>query len=798
MTIPLTDRKAGPYITNGSTTLFPYDFHIVEDAELEVYKLDTSTDAQVLLVLDTDYTVTDAGEDAGGDVVIDPALASGFEITIRGAVSLSQETDYPSQGTYHAEILEASLDKLTKISIEQQDQIARCLKIDVTDDNPLVVFDPDTGEDRFVKRQANGDFVLSTFTTGVLTGVNGFGDTASRPAGLGPSDAMVYTYYDTDLRYPIFWDGTGWASFSRAGYGIWLINATAGPVKYDTFTLAYTAAVTGDVITVGPGIHDLGEIFFEFNKAVSVVGAGSRATTLLAKGFTWAATAVDCSVQGVTFTQDVGDTGNTFFFTTLYTDELNIEWKDIFVWQKGTGDHTLEVSGKNIRLDNVRTRSATNHAFVLKGCQDIVVRNCESFIEGAGYGLYLKSHPTQKGLLKDFTIDGFKSNRALMLHVALDLDRIENGRVYNLDLQVGDGDPMLQFVGAGGITDNQINNVTIDGVSGSATRLATLTAISYISNLVIRNVNVTGLDNTADRIFIDPTLGPDWSGVVFENINMSDDSGLVYRIDRAAEREILITDFEKMWRAGDHGEYQVVTDDISNGCLSANVRAADQTATGINVVIKAGFEFDETYLAVGDPVLLEGGDHDAVYRLEDFGTVDTNDVPVTGALIGDYFIRITDLNTTGIEAVTAGNVYPGKVVFDISSDNTIQAKLFSGTVRGVGCSSALNGSSQFFIQPSLSEYEFAGSIPFAGARPFCDGTRTELAIGSFFDGSVAVPLHAHAFPYDEDRVYVGLFGGGTTDSSLVPSRLRRAELVLKINYHAGHPNSYVRSVTTLP
>lgn len=215
MTISATNRKNGPYTTNGVTTNFAYTFQIAADDELEVYKLNTSTDTEELLTLDSDYTVTGAGDAGGGNVVISPALGSGFEITIKGVVDLSQETDFDNQGGWHPNVHEAAFDKLTKIVIDLQEQLDRCLKINVTDTpNGSEEFDPATADERFVKRLADGSFTLATFVTGITTGTVGYGDTASRPAGLGVSDAMQYVYYDTDLGYPIFWNGTSWSTFS--------------------------------------------------------------------------------------------------------------------------------------------------------------------------------------------------------------------------------------------------------------------------------------------------------------------------------------------------------------------------------------------------------------------------------------------------------------------------------------------------------------------------------------------------------------------------------------------------------
>lgn len=195
MTIPATDRRSGPYTTNGATVNFPYDFHITADAELEVIKLDTAANTEEVLVLTTNYTVTDAGEAAGGNVVISPALAAGFEITVRGTSPLSQLTAYPTQGTYHADVLENSLDLLTKVVVEQQAQLDRCLQIAVSDNvSTVVTFAPEDGALKLLERQADGTFALVDKYAPVWDGFT----TAEPPGGWATSfDPNTATMEDT-------------------------------------------------------------------------------------------------------------------------------------------------------------------------------------------------------------------------------------------------------------------------------------------------------------------------------------------------------------------------------------------------------------------------------------------------------------------------------------------------------------------------------------------------------------------------------------------------------------------------
>jgi hypothetical protein len=86
MTISSTNRKAGPYIGNGTTTVFPFYFKVFTAADVEVVKLNVSTNVETTLALTTDYTVTlntDQNANPGGSItLVAGALASGFNLVV--------------------------------------------------------------------------------------------------------------------------------------------------------------------------------------------------------------------------------------------------------------------------------------------------------------------------------------------------------------------------------------------------------------------------------------------------------------------------------------------------------------------------------------------------------------------------------------------------------------------------------------------------------------------------------------------------------------------------------------------
>lgn len=102
------------YTGNGVTTSFPYTFRIFKKTDLTVSVIDLSENITVL-VLDTDYTVTNAGGYNGGSVVLTTPLANGWKISVARELAATQETDLRNQGKFFAEVHEDAFDKLTML-----------------------------------------------------------------------------------------------------------------------------------------------------------------------------------------------------------------------------------------------------------------------------------------------------------------------------------------------------------------------------------------------------------------------------------------------------------------------------------------------------------------------------------------------------------------------------------------------------------------------------------------------------------------------------------------------------------
>ena len=109
-----TEVDHNEYTGNGVTTTFPYTFRIFQKSDLVVQVVDLDENI-ILLVMDTDYTVTGAGGYTGGNVILTTALANGYQISISRELPVTQETDLRNQGKFFAEVHEDAFDKLTML-----------------------------------------------------------------------------------------------------------------------------------------------------------------------------------------------------------------------------------------------------------------------------------------------------------------------------------------------------------------------------------------------------------------------------------------------------------------------------------------------------------------------------------------------------------------------------------------------------------------------------------------------------------------------------------------------------------
>ena len=125
------------YTGNGAVDTYAYTFRIFEESHLLVTVRNTS-DVETTLALTTDYTVTGVGNNSGNVVLVNSAqawldgdgdLLTGYVLSIRRVLPLTQETDIRNQGDFFPESHEDEFDKLTMVDQQQQDELDRSIKL---------------------------------------------------------------------------------------------------------------------------------------------------------------------------------------------------------------------------------------------------------------------------------------------------------------------------------------------------------------------------------------------------------------------------------------------------------------------------------------------------------------------------------------------------------------------------------------------------------------------------------------------------------------------------------------------
>ena len=169
MTISSTTMKL-TYDCDGSEDTFNYTFKIFDDSDLKVIVTD-SYGEETVLTLTTDYTVTGAGDDSGGTVVLEDAATDAptdHTITIMRDVPYTQETDYTEGDDFPADAHEDALDKLLMQILQLKMITSRTLLLNITSTyDDLTLPDPEAG---YYLRWNAGETGLENVTAVSVTG----------------------------------------------------------------------------------------------------------------------------------------------------------------------------------------------------------------------------------------------------------------------------------------------------------------------------------------------------------------------------------------------------------------------------------------------------------------------------------------------------------------------------------------------------------------------------------------------------------------------------------------------------
>lgn len=127
-----TNTTVATGIGNGVTSVFPIPFKFNRAEDLIVYLVIQETEEEIPLTLHSDYTVTGAGNENGGNLtMLAGPLPIGQSVVAQRIVDLRQLTDLRNQGRFFAEVHEDVFDKLVMIDQQQQTHIDRAMVVDL-------------------------------------------------------------------------------------------------------------------------------------------------------------------------------------------------------------------------------------------------------------------------------------------------------------------------------------------------------------------------------------------------------------------------------------------------------------------------------------------------------------------------------------------------------------------------------------------------------------------------------------------------------------------------------------------
>jgi len=144
LAISSSTRKAGPFLGNDATTVFPFAFKVFTTADLRVVRTN-ALGVESDLVLDTDYTVAlnaNQDNDPGGTVTRGTALPTGERLTITSDVEALQPLVLTNNGGFYPRVINDAFDKITIIAQQLIEQVGRSLKLPISSTASATLPDP--------------------------------------------------------------------------------------------------------------------------------------------------------------------------------------------------------------------------------------------------------------------------------------------------------------------------------------------------------------------------------------------------------------------------------------------------------------------------------------------------------------------------------------------------------------------------------------------------------------------------------------------------------------------------------
>ena len=128
MTVAADTVSRLSYTGAGTTGPFATPYFLA-DADVKAVKVLIADGTETELTLTTDFTLTGAGDESGGELTLVASLSSDYKLVIINDAVDSQETDYPANDAFPSASHEAALDRRTMVSLRISERVGRALRL---------------------------------------------------------------------------------------------------------------------------------------------------------------------------------------------------------------------------------------------------------------------------------------------------------------------------------------------------------------------------------------------------------------------------------------------------------------------------------------------------------------------------------------------------------------------------------------------------------------------------------------------------------------------------------------------
>ena len=157
LTIPFSERKAGPYTATAGQTVFFFAFPILAATDIDVWRERVGT--ATLLTFGVDYTVTGVGEPAGGQITLTSGALLDDIIAIDGDLLKERATGFVGGVPFQATTIDSDLNRLAIMVQELGRKVGRSIRRAAVDESGGSLVLPQVTETTLLCLDATGDLV---------------------------------------------------------------------------------------------------------------------------------------------------------------------------------------------------------------------------------------------------------------------------------------------------------------------------------------------------------------------------------------------------------------------------------------------------------------------------------------------------------------------------------------------------------------------------------------------------------------------------------------------------------------